>query len=152
MNSPSMTRFAFLVTVIASATLAVLTGCDRIGGRSIIVDFRDAEGVRGGDAVYLAGVKIGQVTDQPAIANGRARVPVLIGRKHKDGVPQGSVFLLKIDPADSTRKCLVAYFLVSPAPSTGGSAAHYAGASNRAELVLMLSADKAAKLWEELIK
>ena len=147
----SRTKVSFLLSAVA-ATFALLTGCDRIGGRSITVEFRDAEGVRGGDAVYLAGVKIGQVTDQPSVANGRVRVPVLIGRKHKDGVPAGSVFLLKTDPNDSTRKCLVGYFLTPGSPPAGGAAALYMGASNRAELVLMLGADKAGKLWEELTK
>ncbi len=138
--------------LLITAGCFALASCDRIGGRSITVEFRNAEGVRGGEAVYLAGVKIGHVTDEPAVANGKARVPVLIGLKHKDGIPSGTVFLLTADPNDSKMLCLVAYSLDSGSPRAGGAEALYVGASNKAELVLMLGAEKASKLWEEFTK
>jgi hypothetical protein len=131
---------------------AALVGCDRIGGRTITVEFRNAEGVRGGEAVYIAGVKVGRVTDEPSLVNGRARVSVLISRKNKHGVPAGTVFLLKADPSEPSKQCLVAYSLGSgPAPPEG-SEASYVGVSSRAELLFMMSAEKATKFWEGLTK
>ncbi len=131
---------------------ATFLGCGRIGGRTITVDFRNAEGVHGGQAVYSAGVKIGQVTDEPSLVNGRARVPVLVGRRDKDGIPADAVFLVKTDPNDPTKQCLVAYSLGSGNPRPADSDAPYIGVSNSAELLLMLGTEKATKLWEEWTK
>jgi hypothetical protein len=148
----SMRKLAFFVAVIGTATLAVLTGCDRFGGKTITVEFRNAEGVHDGEAVYLAGVKVGRVAAEPSLVDGRARVPVLIGRKNKNGVPAGTVFLLKADPNDPRKQCLVAYSLGSGPPPPEGPAAIYVGVNNRAELLLMMGGEKANKLWEELTK
>ena len=131
---------------------AALVGCDRIGGRTITVEFRNGEGVRGGDAVYIAGVKVGHVTDEPSLLNGRARVSVLISRKNKDAVPAGTVFLLKADPSEPQKQCLVAYSLGSGTAPPQGSEASYVGVSNRAELLLMIGAEKATRFWEGVTK
>ncbi len=139
--------FAYLFVAFAA-----LLGCDRVGGRSITVEFRNAEGISGGEAVYLAGVKIGHVSDGPALLNGKARVPVLITRKNKDSVPGGTIFLLKADPSEPEKQCLVAYSPGSNTESPKGSGAVYVGVTNRAELLLMMSSEKANKFWEELTK
>ena len=136
----------------AVAACALLLSCDRIGGRTIAVEFRDAQGLRGGESVYLAGVKIGRVTGEPSLVKGRAQVPVLLARKSKDGVPAGSVFLLTADRSEPRKQCLVAYSLGSAAPPIDGAEAIYVGVSNRAELLLMIGAEKANELWQEWTK
>lgn len=132
--------------------IVALVSCASFGGRKILVEFRNAEGIRGGEAVYLAGVKVGKVTDEPSVANGKARVPVHIESKHKDGIPAGTVFLIMADPNDSKVQCLIGYALGSVSPPAGGAEVLYVGASNKAELVLMLGTEKASKLWEEFTK
>lgn len=134
------------------AVCIALVGCERIGGRKITVEFRNAEGIHSGDAVYLAGVKAGSVAGEPSVVNGRARVPVLIDRSNKDGVPAGTVFLLTSDTHEPGKMCLVAYSLGSGMPAPANSAEIYTGVSNRAELLLMVGAEKANKLWEGLTK
>lgn len=135
--------------VVAALLFLTLLGCDRFGGKTVIVEFRNAEGVHAAQAVYLAGVRIGQVSEEPSLSNGRARVPVLLGRKSKDGIPSDAVFLIKADPSDQTKRCLTAYSLGSGKPRPPNSDAPYVGVSNSAELLLMLGAGKATKLWEE---
>lgn len=141
-----------LKLAVVAACLVGISACTYIGGKKVSVDFRDAEGLRGGEAVYVAGVKIGRVSDEPSLVNGRARVPVQLSRRNKDGVPAGSVFLLKADPNDPRKQCLVAYSLGSGAPAREGPEPIYVGVSNRAELLLMLGAEKANKFWGEMTK
>lgn len=144
------TRIALRLCAVAVSV--ALVACSRINGRAIIVEFRNAEGVRGSEAVYLAGVKVGRVIGEPSLVSGKARVSVSIESKHKDGVPVGTVFLLTTDPNDSKALCLIGY---SPGLSPSGTVDKdplYAGASNRAELILILGTEKASKLWEDLIR
>jgi MlaD protein len=150
LNMVIQRKAALFVWVVAA--LGLLVGCNRIGGRTITVEFRNAEAVHAGEAVYLAGVKIGQVSDEPSLVNGRARVPVLIDRRNKDGVPGDAVFLVKADPTEPTRQCLVAYSLGSGDPRPADSNSPYVGVSNSAELMLTLGAEKANKLWKEWTK
>ena len=146
------TNAGVVVSTCIIVALASMLGCDGIGGRTITVEFRNAERVRGGEAVYLAGVKVGRVSDEPYSINGRARVPVLIGRKNKNGVPAGTVFLLKADPSEPQKQCLIAYSLGSGSPPPDSSKDLYFGVSNRAELLLMLGSEKASKIWGEITK
>ena len=135
-----------------AAYLVGLSGCAYIGGKKIAVDFRNAEGLHGGEAVYLAGVKIGRVTGEPFLVNGQARVPVQLARRNDAGVPAGSVFLLKTDPGDPRKQCLVAYSLGSSATAPEGAEPIFVGVGSRAELLVMLGAEKANRFWEELTK
>jgi hypothetical protein len=138
--------------VTAGITLLVLrlSGCERMAGRSITVEFRNAEGLRGGEAVYLAGVRVG-TAGKPKLSAGHAIVPVTISRRHRDAVPGGTVFLLKRDPQDSSRFALTGV-VCSETPPGQQPPRSYRGARNRLEFLGMCGAAKAAEIFEELIQ
>ena len=142
-------------TVVVSAGIVIafasVLGCDRIGGRSIVVEFRNVEGIRGGEAVYIAGVRVGTTGEPTLLANGKARISVALGRKHKDAVPAGAVFLIGADPSDAKKLSLDAVACVDGAPNQTPPEV-YRGASSRLELVAMCGVDKAKQLFQELTK
>jgi hypothetical protein len=133
---------------IALWTLALL-GCVTIGGKNILVDFRSGEGIQKGDRVYLSGILVGTVSGQPQLHNNRARVPVTLYRDHKDAVPEGTVFLLRDDPVQAGRSRLDAY---TAAAGSRPAAEHgvFSGARNRAEMILLLGEEGAARAWEKV--
>lgn len=137
---------------VAAAAMCLLSGagCSRIGGRTISVEFRDAEGLSGGEAVYLAGVRVG-TAQEPRLVNGHAVVPVIIYRQHKDAVPAGTVFLLKRDPQDASRFALAGAVCSSPSPGQKPPDT-YPGARNRIEFLAVCGAAKAAELYQELTR
>jgi len=136
--------------VVVTLGLFIAAACDRIGGRRVEVEFRTAEGISGGEAVYLAGVRIG-TTGEPTLVGGRARVPVNLDRKHKNSLAAGAVFLIKADPADARKLSLTA-----AACGNGGrikqSEELYKGASNRLEFIALCGAEQAKQLFEELTR
>lgn len=136
--------------VAAAVCLAGTFACDRIGGKKIAVDFRSAEGIKGGEAVYAAGVKIG-TTGEPTLVGGRALVPVTLERKHKEALAAGAVFLVKTDPSDARKLSLAATSCGEGRPGQVPPDT-YRGASNGLELVAMCGAEKAKQLFEELTR
>jgi hypothetical protein len=143
-------RARTLRVAIAAVFLLCVVGCARIGGRSISVAFRSAEGLRGGEAVYLAGVRIGEA-HEPKLVSGRAVVPVTIYRQYKDAVPAGTVFVLKRDPRDANRFAL-AGTTCSSAPPGQKPPELYRGVRNQREFLAVCGAAKAAELYEELTR
>ncbi|MFZ5926309.1 MAG: MlaD family protein [Acidobacteriota bacterium] len=139
-----------LRVAIAAFCLLTAAGCSRLGGRVISVEFRNAEGLRGGEAVYLAGVRVG-TAHEPKLVKGHAVVPVSIYRQHKDAVPAGTVFLLRRDPQDANRFCLAGTVCSSPSPGQKPPDT-YPGARNRIEFSGVCGAAKAAELYEELTR
>jgi hypothetical protein len=162
-----------LRVAIAAAFLLCVVGCARIGGRSISVEFRSAEGLRGGEAVYLAGVRIGEA-HEPKLVSGRAVVPVTIYRQYKDAVPAGTVFVLKRDPRDANRFALAGTTCSSAPPGQKPPEEYqalkfvhdpfasappgqkppelYRGVRNQREFLAVCGAAKAAELYEELTR
>jgi len=139
-----------LKLVVVTVGLFIAAACDRIGGRRVSVEFRNAEGLRGGEAVYLAGVRVG-TAGKPELSAGHAIVPVTISRQHKDALPAGTVFLLKRDPQDSSRFAL-AGAVCSESPPGQQPPRSYRGARNRLEFLGMCGAAKAAEIFEELTR
>jgi hypothetical protein len=137
------------MAVLLMALLATaFSGCQTVGGRTITVKFRSSEGLRSGDAVYLAGVQVGEC-GAPAVAVGKSNVPVQLYRKHKDAVPAGTVFLLTADEKRSGQKCLIGYG-ADLANSGTAVAEVFLGATNWVELVTMVGAEKAKGLINRL--
>jgi len=138
-------NYRYAAAALATALVVPLfCGCQSVGGRTITVEFRSSEGLRGGDAVYLAGVQIGE-TSEPTVVAGKSRVPVALYRKHKDAVPAGTVFLLTTDEKRPERKCLVGYGAVLSSKGKE-SPGIYSGAANWIELVALVGAEKAKEL------
>jgi len=143
-------KYPVMLTAGMALWFAGLSGCERMAGRSITVEFRNAEGLRGGEAVYVAGVRVG-TAGKPELSAGHAIVPVTLSRQHKDAVPAGTVFLLKHDPQDSSRFAL-AGAVCSESPPGQQPPRSYRGARNRLEFVGMCGAAKAAEIFEELTR
>lgn len=140
-----------LAAPILLGWLAVgLGACGGIGGRTIVVEFSDAGGVRGGEAVYISGVRVGE-TDSPSVAQGQVQVRVRLLRKHKDSVAPGTVFLIKKDPEAEQRVCLIGYAVgAGKSPEAEAPPATYRGAGNELELALILGAEMARQVWNQL--
>jgi MlaD protein len=136
------------VAIICVLSLA-LGACQQIGGRTISVEFENAEGLRGGEHVYFSGVEIGR-TGAPQIVQGRARVPVYLYRNQRDAVTPGSVFIVTEDPRKEKTLCLEGYAVHFPTPTTPGTEQVYHGVSSEVELAVLLGADRARELWEQL--
>jgi len=140
-----------VVKLISAATVAVVfCGCEGVGGRSVLVEFRNAEGIVGGESVYYAGVKIG-ITQAPAIVDGRAQVHVKIDRKNLDTIAPGAIFLAKTDPLDPRKTAL---FVSACSDRQPGQVQPdlFRGASSRLEFVGMCGAERARQLWDEFTK
>lgn len=137
------------MSVLLTVALAIsFSGCQAIGGRTITVEFRSSEGLHSGDAVYLAGVQIGE-SGEAAVVGGKSHVPVQLYRKHKDAVPAGTVFLISTDEKQPDRKCLIGYGAVL-SNGGAGSNAMFPGATNWIELVAIVGAEKAKSLVNRL--
>lgn len=126
------------------------SGCNRFGGRTVSVEFRSAEGLRGGEAVYLAGVRVG-TSGEPKLVRGRAVVPVTLHRRHKDAVPAGTVFLLKPDPQDARRFCLAGAVCAGEVMGQQ-SPGSYRGARNQIEFIAICGSARAAEILKELTR
>lgn len=137
------------IALVCMSVVAVLSGCDWIGGRTVMVEFQSADGIEGGQPVYFAGVKIGK-TGSPTIVKGHARVPVYLSRSQRDALPVGAVFAIGDDPNQVGSRCLLGY-AVSAVPLRAENGAEiYQGVSNELELALLLGAEKARELMEQL--
>jgi len=139
-----------LVSTCIVVAFASMLGCDRIGGRSIAVEFQKAEGIRGGEAVYIAGVRVG-TAGEPTVANGKARIPVALGRKHKDAIPPGAIFLIRPDPSDAKKLSIEGSACVDGPPSQTAQVM-YRGASSRLEFIAMCGVDKGKQWFQEFSK
>lgn len=143
-------RTSAMAVLLMALLATAFSGCQTVGGRTITVKFRSSEGLRSGDAVYLAGVQIGEC-GAPEVAVGKSNVPVQLYRKHKDAVPAGTVFLLTADDKRPGQKCLIGYGAVL---ANGGqlSGEIFPGATNWIELVSLVGAEKAKGLVNRLTR
>ena len=126
-----------------------LGACQQIGGRTISVEFENAEGLRGGEHVYFSGVEIGR-TGSPEIVQGHARVPVHLFRSQRNAVAPGSVFAVTADPRDDKALCLQGYAVHFPTPEPAGEEQVYHGVSSEVELAVLIGVDRAREFWEKL--
>ena len=127
-----------------------ISGCQTLGSRKVVVQIRDAGGLRGGEAVYMAGIRIGR-TGEPRLVNGTANVPVTIYREHKDALLSGSVFLLSPDPNEKPRLA----FRVTACSQLKQDKADpdvFAGAPTQIEFIAMCGVEKAKELLQDLAK
>jgi hypothetical protein len=129
--------------------LFLLGGCDRALGKKVYVDFRAAEGFDGGESVYLAGIRIG-TTGDPELVGGHARVPVYLSLKRKDALPDGAVFVVQDDSNKQSAKCLVAYDLGEVVGKQRKEPGVYPGASSPLEAAIVIGAEAAKRLMEQL--
>lgn len=124
-------------------------GCDRLLGSRIEINFRSVEGLRSGDAVYSAGVRIG-TTGVPFARDGRAIVPVYV--RDLEALPaKGAIFFLTDDHNRQGRKSLAAISLGSDSASLTRERV-YKGASTELELVAMVGSAKARQILSDLFK
>ena len=139
-------NFAFPIFVIVFD----LCGCQSIGGRKIAVQIRDASQIHGGEAVYMAGLRVGS-TSEPRLVNGVAHVPVTIDRAHKEGFPGGSVFLLRSDPNEKSK---MAFLITSctKAPADKLDPNLFLGAPTRIEFVATCGAEIAKEFFNDFPK
>jgi hypothetical protein len=123
---------------------------DTVGGRKISVVFRNAEDVKAGSAVYVAGVEVG-VASGVQVRNGRAKVSVELYRQEKNSVASGMVFLVSPDARRPGENCLTGY-AASLSPDASKPDEVFYGASNRLELIELIGADKVGRLVDQLTK
>jgi hypothetical protein len=136
----------FVLSVLA---LIAVAGCDRIGGRTVMVEFRSAEGLDSGRPVYFAGVKVGE-TGSPTIVKGQARVPVYLSRRHRDALPSGAVFAVGDDPNNPSKRCLLGYAVSTVPHRAEDDTEVYQGVSSEVELALLIGAEQAREFMEKL--
>ena len=141
---------ACLAALMAICGAGFGAGCQRLGGRTVRVEFRSVEGILGGEVVYLAGIAIGE-TGEPRLVEGHAVVPVMLFRPHRDALPPNAVFLLKSDRIREGRNCLTVY-RGSPDRTPPARREVFSGASNRFELILLLGAELADQTWKETVQ
>lgn len=136
--------------IVVLCVLAVIgCGCDRFLGDRIEVSFRNVEGLNSGDAVYLAGVRIG-TTGTPLARDGRAIIPVYV-RNLKMLPAKGAVFFLTNDLNRQGSKRLVVISLGSD-PSVITRERAYNGASTELELAALVGSAKARQILSDLFK
>ena len=137
------------VAVAGLLALLAVAACDRIGGRTVMVEFNSAGGVRSGERVYFAGVEVGR-TGSPSIVKGKARVPVNLFRSQRDALPAGAVFAVGDDPRKPGTQCLQGYAVAAVPHRAEDDTEVYQGVSNEFELTLLLGAQKAREFMEQL--
>jgi hypothetical protein len=143
--------YSVLRSVGCVLAMTSLFSCAHLGGKKIFVEFGNAEGIKIGDKVYLAGIQVGSVTAGPVISGSHARVSVTIHRGQEDALHRGTVFLLQTDGTERGTSRLVAY-TVAASSEPAGEGDIFSGASNRAELALLLGTEVAGRVWQELSK
>lgn len=134
---------------LAALFVMALDGCDRIGGRTVMVEFRSAEGLDSGRPVYFAGVKVGE-TGSPTIVKGQARVPVYLSRRHRDALPSGAVFAVGDDSNNPSKRCLLGYAVSTVPHRAEDDTEVYQGVSSEVELALLIGAEQAREFMEKL--
>jgi len=95
--------------VLALASALLLSGCESSCGTSgprVKVLFHDAAGLRGGEAVYFRGIRVG-TTDAPQLDKDWAIVYVDLNKKARQGLPLCTEFVLHADPDQPQRLCLM---------------------------------------------
>jgi hypothetical protein len=121
-----------------------------VGGRKISIVFRNAEEVKAGSAVYVAGVEVG-VASGAQVLNGRATVPAELYRQQKNSVAAGTVFLVSPDARRPGENCLTGY-AASLSPDASKPDEVFYGASSRLELLELIGLDKVERLVDHLTK
>ena len=147
MRSKSDSAVAFLVLLVFAISVF---GCKSIGGRKIAVQIRDASGLHGGEAVFMAGIQIGDA-GEPRLVNGVAQVPVAIYRAHKEAVLSGSIFLIILDPNEKAKLAL-SVTTCSQGRSEKGDPEVFKGASTQIEFITMCGTEKVKELLQDLTK
>jgi hypothetical protein len=146
-------RKLFFVAVAALAVGLLSPGCrwmNTVGGRKISIVFRNAEEVKTGSVVYVAGVEVG-ATSGSQVLKGRATVTAELYRQQKNSVAAGTVFLVGPDARRPGENCLTGY-AASLSPDASKSDEVFYGASNRLELVGLIGLDKVKRLADQLTK
>lgn len=131
--------------------LAIVAGaaCDYLGGDTIFIEFASAEGIEKGDAVYFAGVEVGQ-TGSATVVGGHAQVPVYLTRQQRDALPRAAVFVVGDDPTRPGLRALLGYAVASVQARTEDGRLVYQGLSCDLELAVLLGAEKARELMEAM--
>ena len=138
-----------IVLCLALLGVPILADCDRICGGTITVVFRSADGVRGGESVYLGGVQVGK-TGSPKVVDGKARVPVRLFPRHRQALTPATIFILKEDPSRSDRVCLVGHALAKGGAGDEVEKNVYLGVRNEGELIFLIGASAAEGLLERM--
>ena len=141
------------VAIAAIAVGLLSPGCrwmNTVGGRKISIVFRNAEDVKAGSAVYLAGVEVG-VTSEAQVRSGLATVPAELYRQQKNSVAAGTVFLVGVDARRPGKNCLTGY-AASLSPDASKPDEVFYGASSQLELVGLVGLDKVKRLVDQLTK
>ncbi len=141
----SRAKFALGILGLLVAVLA----CQRFGGRTVVVEFRSAEGIESGLAVSSAGTQIG-ITRKTTIVGGRAQVSVQLHRDHNDALPTSAVFVLAKDSENPEKNRLVVYDMTAVSPDLESGPERYQGFRSVVELALVVGAEKAQKIWENV--
>jgi len=114
------------------------------------VELRSSNSLKSGDAVYLAGVQIGE-TGEATVVGGKAQVPVRLYRKQKNAVPAGTVFLITSDDRRPEHSSLVGYGAVL-ADRSRLSSEIFQGATNWLEMAALVGAEKSKDLANRLTR
>lgn len=146
-SSRSQRATACILLLLAALSLLTTSACERIGGKTIQVEFRSAEGIGKDQPVYFAGVRIGW-TGEPSIIEGRAMVPAYLARRHRDALPIGCVFVITEDPNKPGERALVGHDVGSIQRQMKDGTEVYPGVGNEVELALMIGAQKAKDFWK----
>lgn len=135
-----MGRLALAITLVLSG--AGLS-CGRMTGERLDVALRPTAGIRAGDGVYLAGIRVGS-TGVPQWRDGIPIVPIYVDMRV---LPRhGMVFLVADDAGARKRLSVVAFAGAPPA----GTPPLYQGAANELELAGVVGTTEARRLMRGL--
>jgi hypothetical protein len=137
---------AMYAAVICSSLLSNCTLADKIMGTQISVVFTDTRGAGQGSRVYMAGVLVGTVSDS-RVERGTATLLVTVDSKHKDAIPEGTIFLVTEDPQNGRKPCLVG-FTAKNSPIPEKPKEIFYGATNRIELIKLMGPRRAGEFIE----
>jgi hypothetical protein len=124
-------------------------GCKSFGGPTVVVEFLSADGVDTNEAVYFAGVRVGETGDA-TVVGGRARVPIYLARRQRRAIPNGAVFVIGDDPNISGRHALLGYAVTTTQARIEDGIPVYRGLSCELELAVLLGAEKAKELMDAM--
>ena len=147
LGGPILARLAGVVLAISA--LFAASGCDTLGGRTVIIDFASAEGIEAGMPVFFAGVRVGETGD-PVVVTGRAAIPVRLPRRHRDALPTGAAFAVGITPDGNDRRCLIGYDLGLAVGFPDREPDTYPGFASEFELTLLVGVHQTREFWEAL--
>lgn len=140
-------RTGTLVVVLVAALVCGSLACGPLGGRTVVIAFDRAEGLRGGEPVVYAGQRVG-VAEAPALVDGAVRVRVRLTAAGADGLPPGAVFIPRDDRARPGSRYLEGFDVGVRPDSSATPPYDHRGVANELELALLVGVDRARSLWE----